>query len=182
MLHIKIYIGGLGEDELRNEERSCSGVWWYSSGYFCIACQTAARWTGCCWGRYCLLASSGLYTGTSPHWYHWCLGDEYLWCSGSFNHPLQSPPVLGHAHPMPVCNVSSQDTYIFAHWRAYSGVRVHVYSTLQPPPQYNLNIEHVIEVKLFIYRLVVRNVFRCCCSSFWLFSANLILFLSLHQV
>ncbi len=32
------------------EERSCSTVWWYSSGYFCITCQMAAGWTGCCWG------------------------------------------------------------------------------------------------------------------------------------
>ncbi len=28
---------------------------------------------------------------------------------GDFNRPLQSPPLLGHAHPMPVCSVSSQD-------------------------------------------------------------------------
>ncbi len=78
------------------EEGSCSGFWWYGSRHFYITCQMAAGWTGCCWGRYCLLVSFRLYAGTSPHW--WKI-DENL---GSFNHPLQSLSVLGHAQTMPV--------------------------------------------------------------------------------
>lgn len=30
---------------------------------------------------------------------------------GGFNHLLQSPPVVGCAHPMPICDVSSQDAF-----------------------------------------------------------------------
>ncbi len=63
---------------------------------------------GCCWGGYCLLISFGLCTGISPHWHHWCLVDDIL---GSFNHPLQSSPVLGHAHSIHICDVSSLDAF-----------------------------------------------------------------------
>ncbi len=54
---------------LQPEERSCSVFWWYGSRYFSINCQTAAEWTGCCWGG-CLLISFGLCACTSPHQYH----------------------------------------------------------------------------------------------------------------
>ncbi len=55
------------------KERSCSVVWWYGSGYFCIACQMA---TGCDQGGYYLLVSFGFCADTSPH--RVCLqGHEY---------------------------------------------------------------------------------------------------------
>ncbi len=66
------------------EERSYSGVWWYDCGYFCITCQMAAGWTGCCRGGYFLLVSSGLCVGPSPYRYHWYLVGKYQWCSGRY--------------------------------------------------------------------------------------------------
>ncbi len=94
------------------EERTCSVVWWYNSGYFSIACQMAAGQTGCCWGGYCLLASFGLCAGTSPD----CSLRLSRWVPmmGSFNHPLQISPVLSRAQTMPICNVSSQDAFYFS--------------------------------------------------------------------
>ena len=43
------------------EERSFSIVYWYSSGYLCIFCQTAAGSTHCGWGGCCLVVSFGLW-------------------------------------------------------------------------------------------------------------------------
>ncbi len=52
-----------------------------------------------------------LYAGTSPHRYRWCSVDGTNDVVSGFNHPLQSPPVLGCTQTMPICNISSQDAF-----------------------------------------------------------------------
>ncbi len=76
-------------------EKSCSVVWWYGSGYLCIACQTTTGWTDWGWGGYCLSLSPGLYAGIFPHWYYWCLVDGYQWCSRWFLSPAAEPSCPG---------------------------------------------------------------------------------------
>lgn len=48
-------------------------------------------------------------------WVLYCLLMLSRWVpmkfSGGFDHLLQSPSVLSCAHPMPICNVSSQDSF-----------------------------------------------------------------------
>ena len=105
------------------EGRSCSSVWQYGSRYFCTSCQVAAGWTGC--GGYCHSVSfQYFYFGSAEAPRHpWYIPDDLADLLLSF-------PVLGRAHPMPVCDVSSKGAFnIYQHTICSSHMLRHMISS-----------------------------------------------------
>lgn len=94
-----------------SEQRSCPLLWWYRSGCFYISCHKAAGWAGFGWVGIVFKYALGLLQ--APHLTDITLPVCLMWADvlGSFNHPLQSLPVLSPAHPKAVCNVSSQNAF-----------------------------------------------------------------------
>ena len=94
------------------EESSCAVVWWYCSRYFCISCQRAAGQTGWMGGW---VLSFGILWALCRHLTS--LISLMLSRFSRFSHPLQSLPVLSHAHSTPVsCYISLYSVKLTRNW------------------------------------------------------------------